>query len=423
MEKYLKRVSDIILKDKLESKGAVLIEGPKWCGKTTTASMMAKSILYIQDPDKKRQNIEMSEIMPSRLLEGETPRLIDEWQLAPKLWDAVRYEVDKRDKFSQFILTGSSVPADLKNISHSGIGRICRMLMRPMSLYESLDSTGEVSLADLFENKNIDGKNKLSIDDIMYLICRGGWPKAVREKEKIALAQSIDYYDAITNYDISRVDNISRNPLNVQKLFRTITRAIGSQMTLTSMQRDMKAFEGDGITDETINSYIKALKKMFVVENSIAWNPNLRSKTAIRTSDTWYYVDPSIGTAALSLGPEDLMNDLNTAGLLFENMCIRDLRIYSEILSGEVYHYRDKNGLECDAVIHLKNGKYGFVEIKLGGDTAINEATSTLNLLEERIDIKKTNKPAFKMILTAVGEYAYKREDNIYIVPIGCLKY
>lgn len=422
MKKYLKRICDNILQRKLSSKGAVLIEGAKWCGKTTTASMQAKSILYMQDPDNIRQNLELAEIKPSKLLEGETPRLIDEWHMAPSLWDAVRFEIDKRNEFAQFILTGSSVPIDSSKIFHSGTGRISRLLMRPMSLYESLDSNGTVSLSDIFNNKEIDGKNNLEIKDIAYLICRGGWPKAIGVTKDIAIQQSYDYYDAIVNVDISKVDNITKNSYRVSKLMRSLARAVASQMAYTSIAKDIKANEHDDISDETIKKYINALKKIFVIENSEAWNPNLRSKTAIRSSDTWYFVDPSIATAALAANENDLINDLNLMGLLFENLCVRDLRIYVNAFDGKLYHYRDKLGLECDAVLHLRNGKYGLVEIKLGGDTLINNGIKTLNKLEKVIDTEKMQKPSFKMIITAVGSYAYKRKDGIYIVPIGCLK-
>ena len=421
MEKYLKRVADKILQKKLLSKGAVLIEGAKWCGKTTTASMQAKSILYMQEPNKVKQNLELAEIKPSKLLEGEVPRLIDEWHMAPTLWDAIRFEVDKRDKFGQFILTGSSLPPDSSKIYHSGTGRITRLLMRPMSLYESLDSTGSVSLDNIFNNEDIEGSNNLDIKDIAFLICRGGWPKAINETKEIALQQSYDYYDAIINIDISKVDNISKNPQRVSKLMRSLSRAVSTQTSFTSIVKDIKANENDDISDETIKKYINALKKLFVIENSEAWNPNLRSKTAIRTSDTWYFVDPSIATAALGANENDLLNDLELMGLLFENLCIRDLRIYLEAIDGNLYHYRDKSGLECDAVLHLRNGKYGLVEIKLGGETLIEQGIKTLSKLERNIDTQKMMKPSFKMILTAVGNYAYKNKDDIYIVPLGCL--
>lgn len=421
MKKYKKRIVDNILQKKLNAKGAILIEGAKWCGKTTTASQIAKSILSMQNPEEKEQNIRLAELSPSRLLHGKTPRLIDEWQLAPKLWDAVRFEVDKRDEFNQFILTGSAVPADLKEITHTGTGRISRMLMRPMSLFESQESNGSVSLSELFSGKtNIDGENIIDIDELAFLICRGGWPKAVGLKQDIGLSQAIDYYDAVVNSDISRVDNIERNPERAKRLLRAYARSIGTQTKLISLSDDVNEDNNLG-TNPTIYNYINALQKIFVIEDSHAWNPNLRSKTAIRTTDTRYFTDPSIAAAALGLGPNDLIDDIKTMGFFFENLCIRDLRVYADSLDGTIYHYRDKNGLECDAVIHLRNGAYGLIEIKLGGDKAIEEGKYTLNKLAENIDYNLMKKPSFKMVMTGTGKYAYKDADT-FIVPIGCLK-
>jgi len=421
MKKYKIRIADKILQKKLNAKGAVLIEGAKWCGKTTTASQIAKSILSMQNPEEKEQNIRLAELSPSRLLNGKTPRLIDEWQLAPKLWDAVRFEVDKRDEFSQFILTGSAVPADLKEITHTGTGRISRMLMRPMSLFESQESNGSVSLSELFSGKtNIDGENTIDIGELAFLICRGGWPKAIDLKQNIALSQAIDYYDAVVNSDISRVDNIERNPERAKRLLRAYARSIGTQTKLISLSDDVNEDNNLG-TNPTIYNYINALQKIFVIEDSHAWNPNLRSKTAIRTTDTRYFTDPSIAAAALGLGPNDLIDDIKTMGFFFENFCIRDLRVYADSLDGTIYHYRDKNGLECDAVIHLRNGAYGLIEIKLGGDKAIEEGKYTLNKLAENIDYNLMKKPSFKMVITGTGKYAYKDGDT-FIVPIGCLK-
>lgn len=422
--KYRKRIADITLRKKLQSKGAVLIEGAKWCGKTTTATQVAKSILYMQDPARKNQYLEMAEIAPQRLLQGAVPRLIDEWQLAPKLWDSIRFEVDKRDKFGQFILTGSAVPPQTSEISHSGIGRITKMLMRPMSLFESGDSTGEVSLTDLFSvNEDIIGTSDIDIDKLAFLICRGGWPKSIDYNKEVSLQQAIDYYEAIVDSDISKVDNIERNKERTKRILRSYARSIASQAKISSISKDISTNEAASLSDVTITSYLNALKKIFVLEDSPAWNPNLRSKTAIRTSDTRYFTDPSVATAALEIGPQDLVNDLNTMGLLFENMCIRDLRIYAEALDGNIYHYRDKSGLECDAVIHLRNGTYGLIEIKLGGDRLISEGVVTLNKLSSNIDTSKMKSPAFKMVLIGVGEMAYKRSDGIYIVPLSCLKY
>ncbi len=420
--KYKKRFADIILKNKLEAKGAVLVEGAKWCGKTTTSKQIAKSILYMQDPKKKKQNIELADINPALLLQGATPRLIDEWQLAPKLWDAVRFEVDQRDAFNQFILTGSAVPADDSEISHSGTGRITRMLMRPMSLAESEDSSGEISLEGLFNpDYTKSASSSVNLEKLAYLICRGGWPKAVGLSKKIALQQAFDYYDAVVNSDISRVDNKERNPERTKLLMRSYARNIGTQVKFEEIRKDILGNDIDSFSIVSLYDYISALKKIFVIEDVPSWNPNLRSKTSIRSTDTRYFVDPSVATASLGLGPEDLLNDLNTMGLAFENLCIRDLRIYAQVLDGTVYHYRDRNGLECDAVIHLRNGKYGLVEVKLGGDKLIEEAAKTLSALENIIDTDKMKKPRFKMVLTGVGSYAYKRKDGIWVVPVTCL--
>lgn len=423
LKKYKARIADEILKKRLQGKGAVLIEGPKWCGKTTTAEQVAGSILYMADPEKEEQNLTMAEINPKRLLKGEIPRLIDEWQIAPKLWDAVRFEVDHRDEFGQFILTGSSVPASYEHIHHTGTGRFSWVLMRPMSLYESLDSTGEVSLKTLFETPNqIDGENALDLNRLAFLVCRGGWPRATDLEGELALEQAFDYYDAVVKSDISRADGISRNPERVKRLMRSYARNQGAQVSNTLICKDIAVNEAETFDGDTVYSYINALKKIFVIEEMEAWNPNLRSKTAIRTSNTRYFVDSSIAAAALGLGPQDLVEDLNTFGLLFETMCIRDLRVFADVLNGNVYHFRDKTGLECDAVLHLRDGTYGLVEIKLGGDKLIEEGAENLKKLGNKIDTTKMKSPAFLMVLIGVGNYAYRRQDGVYVVPIGCLK-
>jgi hypothetical protein len=423
MKEYKRRISDEIIKKKLKGKGAVLIEGPKWCGKTTSAEQIANSILYMAKPEDEKQNLLLSELNPTLLLQGETPRLIDEWQIAPKLWDAVRFEVDHRNEEGQFILTGSAVPADNSNIIHSGTGRFAWVLMRPMSLYESGESNGSISLKELFSSpKNIAAINNLDINKIAFLVCRGGWPRSTFMEDEIALEQAYDYYDAIVNLDISRVDRVKRNTERVKQLMRSYARNQGQQVSNETLKQDIQANDIDTLDTDTVYSYINALKKIFVIEEAPAWNPNLRSKIAIRTSNTRYFIDPSIGIAALGLGPDDLINDLNTFGLLFETMCIRDLRIYAEVLNGKVYHYRDSKGLECDAVIHLRNGSYGLIEIKLGGDNLIEEGAKTLKTLKEKIDTTRMKNPSFLMVLTGVGNYAYKRADDVFVVPIGCLK-
>ena len=423
MNKYRQRIADKMLQRRLAGVGAVLIEGPKWCGKTTTAAQHASTILYMDDPEMLKQNIRMADINPKVLLQGDIPLLLDEWQLAPKLWDAIRFEVDHRDGPGQFILTGSAVPAKMDDINHSGAGRFAWLTMRPMSLFESGESTGEVSLAELFNGpQEILGFNKLTLENMARLICRGGWPYATMMDNELALDQVKYYYDAVVRSDISRVDGVRRNTELTKRLMRSYARHQGSQATISTIAQDILSHDNDTSDTKTISSYIDALKKIFVIEDSIAWNPNLRSKTAIRSSDTRYFVDPSVAVAALGLGPEDLLADLNTMGLLFETLCVRDLRVFANALDGQVYHYRDKLGLECDAVVHLRNGRYGLVEIKLGGDRLIEEGVSTLHALAAKIDTDKMRAPSFMMILTAVGKFAYRREDGIYIVPIGCLK-
>lgn len=420
---YKHRIADGILEKKLRSKGAVLIEGPKWCGKTTTAEQQARSILYMDNPASFESNLQMAEIDPGILLEGDTPRLVDEWQLAPKLWDTMRFEVDHRHQVGQFILTGSAVPSDEESMKHSGTGRFSWLTMRPMSLYESGESNGKVSLSHLFESReNIVATNSLRIDDIAFLICRGGWPFACSLQGDAALAQAFDYVDAVIKKDVSRVDGTNRNITTTRLLMRSYARNQGSQATIGTIVADMMTNDENEIGVKTAGSYLDALRKIFVIEDSEAWNPNLRSKTAIRTANTRYFIDPSIGTAVLGLGPKDLINDLNTMGLFFETLCVRDLRIFAGALDGQVFHYRDKSGLECDAVIHLRNGRYGLVEIKLGGDRLINEGASNLLALVDKINTDKMKEPSFLMVLTGTGDFAYRRKDGVYVVPIGCLK-
>lgn len=422
MKNYLPRITDKLLDERLKAKGAILIEGPKWCGKTTSAKEFAKSFIAMDEPDKTKQYKQMAELNPSALLEGETPRLVDEWQLAPNLWNAVRYEVDKRDDFGQFILTGSAVPAEFDASMHSGTGRISRLYMRTMSLYESKDSDGAISLSNLFDDKEISCANHKTLDDIAFLICRGGWPISIKLEGKASLFQAIDYFDSVVKNDISRVDSVKRDVEKAKSLLRSYARHVGSQAPLETIRKDMLANQADTFDQVTLYSYIDALKKIFVIEDAPAWNPNIRSKTAIRSTDTRYFIDPSIATAALGIGPKDLIQDLNTMGFLFENLAVRDLRIYSELLDGSVYHYRDKSGLECDAVIHLRNGSYGLVEIKLGGDKLIEEGAQTLKTLSDLIDTNSMKKPSFMMVLCAQAPFAYKRNDGVYVVPITSLR-
>lgn len=420
---YKKRIADILLERKLAGKGAVLIEGPKWCGKTTTASMQAKSILDLGDSEILKESKSMIEISPRKLLEGETPRLIDEWQTLPALWDSIRNLVDKRQEVSQFILTGSSVLPEAYETTHSGTGRIGRIRMRPMSLYESEESNGRVSLKNLFEGKDFEvQENSLTIDDIAFLVCRGGWPASISMRREIALDQALDYIDSVANYDIQRVDGTKRDSQRVYRLLRSYARNIAGQISYSTFKTDMMSNDTDTLSEDTVADYIKALKRLFVIEDLEAWNPNLRSKAAIRTSDTRYFVDPSIATASLGIGPDDLINDLESFGLIFETMAVRDLRVYAEALDGKLYHYRDSTGLECDTVLHRRNGTYGLIEIKLGGETRIEEGATNLKNLANKIDTTRMPNPSFMMVLIGIGKYAYRRQDGVYVVPIGCLK-
>ena len=426
--KYLPRIADKILQDKLESKGAVLIRGPKWCGKSTTALQKSKSILNLNDTVALQQNIELAKIDPAMLLQGDIPRLIDEWQEIPSLWDAVRNEVDMRREVGQFILTGSATPLreDIrKQIHHTGTGRFAFVNMYPMSLYESGESTGEISLEELFNQPEIiRGSNKLNLKDMAYLVCRGGWPFGIDHQlsVKASLSQAFDYVDVVVEEDISRVDGVDRNPYLARLIMKSYARNQGGQTPITKIRNDVMANEHSSITEETVSKYINALRQIFVVKDLDAWNPNLRSKTSIRTTPTRYFIDPSLSTASLRIGPEDLMNQIIDFGFFFETLCIRDLRVYSEALDGDLFHYRDSNGLECDAVVHLRNGKYGLIEIKLGGDKLIEDGVKNLNKLSAILNTEKMGEPSFRMILTAVGSYAYRRTDGIYIVPVGCLK-
>lgn len=430
MEGYKPRVADQLLADLLEACGCVQIKGSKWCGKSTTAEQLAKSVVYMADPADGPRNIQIAQSTPKFLLQGETPRLIDEWQVVPTLWDAIRGEVDHRRAVGQFIITGSAVPADKSKIVHTGTGRIAPLVMRPMSLWESGDSSGELSLASLFEQpEQLLSESKIDIEELAYLVCRGGWPlSTITPNSKAALKQAKIYYEGVVgsgngeDSDISRADGIRRNPDRVKRLMRSLSRNLGTQASLDTIYQDMIINDKESLDKDTISSYISALKLIFVVEDMRAWNPNLRSRTAIRTADTRYFVDPSIAAAALGLGPKDLINDLETFGLFFETMAVRDLRVYGDVLGGTVYHYRDKNNLECDAVLHLENGNYGLIEIKLGGEDDIEKGATVLKDLADKIDTTRMKNPSFMMVLVGLGRYAYRRDDGVYIVPIGCLK-
>lgn len=430
MKSYFHRILDDVLIEELEGVGAVLVQGAKWCGKTTTCEQVAKSTLYMNDPQKRSQYLRMAEADITTLMQGERPRLIDEWQDAPQFWDAIRFGVDHSDGFGHYILTGSAVPPEEidKNgktvISHTGTGRISRLTMRPMSLWESRESSGSVSMKALFDGlefKSGTGPD-LSLRDVAYLVCRGGWPQAVLQEGARALKRAFNYYDAVVNVDISRADKTIRDPERVKRLMRSYARLQGTQSGLKAIKLDMIANDVSKLDEDTVASYIKALKKIFVIEDAVAWCPNLRNKAVVRTSDTRYYSDSSIAAAALGIGPDDLMNDLRTFGLLFETMVMRDLRCYAEALGGTVYHYHDGSGLECDAIVHLRNGRYGLVEVKLAGETLIAEADETLKELSDKIDTARMNAPAFRMIIVAKGDFAYRDKNGTVICPITCLR-
>lgn len=423
MVKYKHRIADRILERKVLGKGAVLIEGPKWCGKTTTAKQLSKSILDLGDSSVLMQSSQLIEIGPKALLEGKTPRLIDEWQALPTIWDCIRSEVDRRGEPSQFILTGSSVLPEAEETIHSGTGRFAYIKMRTMSLYESGESTGCISLSDLFEGKSFEVlQNEMDIDELAYLICRGGWPWATLIPKEVALDQAFDYVDSVVQKDIQRVDKIKRSPDRARLLLRSYARNISQQISYATIRKDMLANDASTLDEDTVADYVKALKKLFVIEDLAAWNPNIRSKAAIRTSDTRHFVDPSIGTAALRLGPKDLINDLQSFGLFFEDLVVRDLRVYAEALDGELYHYRDSSGLECDTVLHRRNGSYALLEVKIGGENRINEGAANLLALAKNIDTNKMSAPSFMAVIIGVGKYAYQRKDGVYVIPIGCLK-
>ena len=423
MAKYKQRIADRILERKVLGKGAVLIEGPKWCGKTTTAKQLAKSVLDLGDSAVLKQSSGLIEISPKTLLDGDTPRLIDEWPALPPIWDSIRSEVDRRGEPSQFILTGSSVLPEADETVHSGTGRFATIKMRPMSLYESGESTGTVSLKNLFEGKSIEvQQNELDVEEIAFLTCRGGWPWATIISKKVALDQAFDYVDSVIQRDIQRVDKVKRSAERAKLLLRSYARNISQQVSYGTIKKDMLSNDASTLDEDTVADYIKALKKLFVIEDLAAWNPNIRSKAAIRTSDTRHFVDPSIGTAILGLGPKDLINDLKSFGFFFEDMVVRDLRVYAEALDGELYHYRDSSGLECDTVLHRRNGSYALMEVKLGGEQNIEDGAKSMLALAENIDTDKMPAPSFMAVIVGVGQYAYQRKDGVYVIPIGCLK-
>lgn len=419
VKNYLPRICDALLTKKLRHSGAVLVTGPKWCGKTSTALVASESVIYMQDPDKSGAYKTAADTKPSILLEGDVPHLIDEWQMAPVLWDAVRFAVDQRQAVGQFVLTGSAVPID-NSVMHTGTGRISRLTMRTMSLYESKESNGSVSLKDLFEGRFPDMVlSNLTIEQIAFAICRGGWPASVKMKGDDALELSRDYVDAIIHQDVSRVDGIERNPKRVQLVLRSLARNIATTATNVTILKDMEGDE-NAMTAPTLDTYLNALRRIFVIEDQPAWLPSMRSKTAIRTASKRHFTDPSIATAVLRTSPKGLLEDFNTFGFLFESLCTRDMRIYAQANDGDVYHFRDKNGLESDMIVALNDGRWAAIEVKLG-NKQIEEAAQHLQELARKVDDEKMGHPSFLMVLTG-GEYAYQRKDGVLVVPIGCLK-
>lgn len=417
---YLPRLCDVELQMALKSSGAVLIEGAKWCGKTSTATHASESVVYLQDPDHARAYQAIADTKPSLLLKGTIPRLLDEWQVAPVLWDAVRFEVDQRTEPGQFILTGSAVPMESET-AHTGTGRISRIKMRTMSLFESKESNGQISLSALFAGKqeDIGALSDLTIEKMAFILCRGGWPASISIEGIPACRMAIDYVEAIINQDVSRVDNVEKNPERVRLLLRSLARNISTISTFQTIRKDMEATD-IGLSDKTIQTYMNALRRIFVIEDLPAWAPSLRSKTAIRTSEKRHFVDPSIATAVLRTNPNGILADFTFFGFLFEALCTRDIRIYAQAIDGDVFHYRDKSGLEADLIVRLRDGRWAAIEVKLG-TKQIEEAAKNLLTLKSKINEESMGKESFLMILTG-GQYAYQRKDGIWIVPIGCLK-
>ncbi len=422
---YMPRVCDTLLRRELESAGAVLIEGPKWCGKSRTAEQAAKSVLYMQDQDHAASYRMAAQTMPSTLLEGETPRLIDEWQVAPVLWDAVRFAVDQRGGMGHFILTGSATPPEdpkdeLLRKHHTGTGRITRLRMRPMSLWESGESTGTISLSALFNGElPKPTTSRLSIPDIARLICRGGWPEAIHCSDAASLRIAQNYVNAVIEEDVPRVDGVERNPERVRLLMQSLARNVSTLATQETLIADIHTNDCTA-SDKTVAAYLNALQRIFVVENVLAWSPNMRSKTAIRTSAKRQFVDPSIAAACLRTSPDGLLKDFLSFGFLFESLCTRDIRVYSQPLDGRVAHFRDRTGLEADLIVSLPDGRWAPIEVKLG-EGQVEEAAKHLSLLSKKVDEAKMGAPSFRMILTGT-QFAYVREDKTLVCPLGCLR-
>ena len=428
LNEYIKRICDDELELKLEAFGAIHVVGPKWCGKTTTAKQFAKSYIEMQDPDKRDMYIQTAKIMPSNLLEGENPRLIDEWQIAPNLWDAVRVSVDRRGEDGLYILTGSN-SIDKTEIMHTGTGRIDTLVMYPMSLYESGESNGKVSLKSLFTNPDClaDGcMSNLTINELIFVACRGGWPSSLYKKsDKAKLLVARSYFDSLCREDISNVDGVKRDETTTRLLLRSYARNISTMVSNKTIIKDVNA--NAELSDTTFYDYVKVLKKLYLIQDVEAWCPAIRSKSAIQATDKREFVDPSLVVAALGLEPEYFNLDLKTFGFIFETLCIRDLKIYSASLGGRVSYYHDRYGLEADCVLHLRDGRYALIEFKLGsadiddGAKHLIELENLIKAYNEKEAQCKLRLPDLKIVITGT-QYGYKREDGVYVVPIGCLK-
>ena len=419
MINYLPRIVDKVLQNKLEYMGAVLIEGCKWCGKSTTAKQFAKSYVEFQDPDKRLQYDKINQTKPSLFLVGEKPRLFDEWQMYPIIWDSIRMDIDKTSLKGQYILTGSARPA-VDSTMHTGTGRISKLLMRPMSLYESKDSNGSVSLTDVINGCDISGVSSLDFNSLIDVLMRGGWPDSLNIYGDNKYKISKEYVASLINEEIKLVDGVERNSLKMQALLKSISRNISTNTNKLTILNDVKNYFSNEISRPTLDDYINTLEKLYILEYVPATNLNLRSKTPLRISPKLELVDPSIAIASLNLKREDLLKDLNFTGFIFENMCMRDLRIYADAMDATLSYYRDKNDFEVDCILKSDSGKWGAIEIKLGAGE-IPEAADNLNKFKNNVDTEKYGEPSFLMILTG-ADYSYKREDGIYVVSIGSLK-
>ena len=417
--KYIPRIVDTEISELMEIMGAVLIEGCKWCGKSTTGLHHAKSFIEFQNPDKKQEYDEIKNTQPSLFLKGDKPRMFDEWQMYPIVWDSIRTDVDHSSKKGQYILTGSAKPSE-GEVMHTGTGRISRVLMRPMSLFESGESTGEVSFRDIIDGKDISGVSKLSLEDLASIIVRGGWPASLEVKSDAKYRFAKEYVKSLVHEEVKMVDGVERNPEKMQNVLRSLARNISTQVSHSTIETDVKNTFDDEISRPTLNDYLNTLEKLFVIENMNATNLNFRSKYALRTKPKKYFVDPSIATAILEMKPNDLINDLNTFGFMFESLCMRDLKIYTSSFNGDITFYRDEKEFEVDAILRTSSGKWGAIEIKLGAGY-VDEAAQNLLKFKERVDTKKCGEPSFLMVLTGT-KYSYKRPDGVYVVSIGCLK-